>query len=298
MAVLLIVNPVATSTTDADRRAVEAALASRFTVVTAATERSGHAQELAAEAIGNYDAVFVLGGDGTLNEAANALAHTSMPLGALPGGSTSVFARSLGESRRPEEAAHQVADALASGRIIDANLGRVGDRYFLFNAGVGLDAAVVEAVETQAHRKRRWGQLAFAAAAATTLRRDQPAISLTAAAENCSAALVQNTRPYTFVGPRPLDFNLEAALDADLAVTAVTTTSSVRLLALLASGLASGRRLARSRDLVRLQEVTSLTVTSTVPVAGQADGALLGRATAWSFTSDRRALRIIDPGQK
>ena len=39
------------------------------------------------------------GGDGTVNEAANGLIGTDVPLTCLPGGSTNVFCRSLGIPR-------------------------------------------------------------------------------------------------------------------------------------------------------------------------------------------------------
>ena len=47
----------------------------------------------------------VLGGDGTLNEAANGLAGRPCALAALPGGSTNVFARTIGLPRGARAAA-------------------------------------------------------------------------------------------------------------------------------------------------------------------------------------------------
>ena len=83
----------------------------------AETSRRSHATRLAlgAAATGT-DVVVVLGGDGTLNEAANGLAGTSTALAPLPGGSTNVFARSIGLPNDPIEATGVLLDALAAGR--------------------------------------------------------------------------------------------------------------------------------------------------------------------------------------
>ena len=61
------------------------------------TEAAEHAIEIGREARdGNYDIVVAFGGDGTLNEVANGLAGTDVPVSVLPGGSTNVVCRTLG----------------------------------------------------------------------------------------------------------------------------------------------------------------------------------------------------------
>ena len=68
-------------------------------------------------------------------------------LAALPGGNANVFTRSLGLPTDPVDAAGRLIEDLMAGRERRIGLGTANGRYFTFNAGVGLDAEVVRAVE-------------------------------------------------------------------------------------------------------------------------------------------------------
>ena len=108
-------------------------------VMIAFTERQGHARELGAAAVAaGASSVVVWGGDGTFNETAGALLHTSIPLGLVPAGSGNGLAGALGVPRDPERAIAVALDGQP--RAIDA--GRMAGRYFFNIAGVGFDARV------------------------------------------------------------------------------------------------------------------------------------------------------------
>jgi len=109
------------------------------------TSGAGDGTNLAREAIvQGADLILVLGGDGTVNEVIQAMAHTGIPMGVLPGGTANVLAMELGLGSRPEVAAERIATsqprAIALGRVNGAKL---GSRYFLLMCGAGLDAMVV-----------------------------------------------------------------------------------------------------------------------------------------------------------
>ena len=75
MKVLLLVNGSASSVTARARVLIQSIIAENHDVQLALTSRRGHASRLARGAASTgTKIVFVLGGDGTLNEAANGLA--------------------------------------------------------------------------------------------------------------------------------------------------------------------------------------------------------------------------------
>jgi YegS/Rv2252/BmrU family lipid kinase len=121
------------------------------------TERQGHAATLANELGHLYDAVFTLGGDGTVMEVLTSLAHSGKPVGVIPGGTGNLVARAL----RVPLSIPRAIEALVEGPSVTVDLGRFSDgRCFCFAAGVGIDATMVQA--TRGWAKRRLGILGYA----------------------------------------------------------------------------------------------------------------------------------------
>jgi diacylglycerol kinase (ATP) len=135
------------------------------------TERPGEATELARQAVDQgLDAVFVVGGDGTINEIINGLAGSAVALAVLPGGTGNVWAKELGlPTRSPLHLSPLVESvrALVPGTTRRIDLGRANDRFFLQWAGIGLDAEVTYAMEPRTRRQRRLGALAYIVAGLT-----------------------------------------------------------------------------------------------------------------------------------
>ena len=153
---LLMVNPVA-----GGGRALRAAerartiLAASRPVTMEPTRGAGHAAELAARARQAGDGcVVVCGGDGTINEAAGALAGSAVALGILPFGRGNDLARALRIPRRLDQAIGVIANGVT--RRID--LGRVNGRVFCTVAAAGFDAEVAHRVRTGIwHHAGRFG---------------------------------------------------------------------------------------------------------------------------------------------
>jgi diacylglycerol kinase (ATP) len=135
------------------------------------TERSGEATGLAQDARDQgLDAVFVVGGDGTINEVINGLAEGPVAMGVLPAGTGNVWAKELGLPTRSPLHRLPLLDsvkALVPGSTRRIDLGKANGRYFLQWAGLGLDAEVTYAMEPRTRAQRRLGTLAYAVAGVT-----------------------------------------------------------------------------------------------------------------------------------
>src|SRR6185436_3247121 len=155
---LVIVNPYATTVSDRLKNLVVYALQGRYEVEAVLTEAQNHATEIGREAIdGGYDLVVAFGGDGTLNEVANGLAGTDVPVTILPGGSTNVVARTLGIPNDVVDATEHllaIADRFEPRRI---DLGVANGRRFVFSCGSGLDATAAMRVDRKPKLKARAG---------------------------------------------------------------------------------------------------------------------------------------------
>lgn len=125
------------------------------------TDAAGHATDLAREAIAaGADLILVLGGDGTINEAANGMIGSRVPLGILPGGTANVLANELGLGNRLERAIERLGQCverrIAVGKLCNM---QGAARHFLLMGGAGLDATIVTKVNPRL--KAASGKLAY-----------------------------------------------------------------------------------------------------------------------------------------
>jgi diacylglycerol kinase family enzyme len=293
MDVTLIVNPYASQVTQERVRAVEQELARVATVTTLLTERPGHGTELVA-GIGDVDAIVVFSGDGGFNEALNGLV-ADVPIGFLPGGRTSVLPRALGLPRDPVEAARRVATALGENRTRTISLGRVNGRRFAFAAGIGFDAELIRRVDRlgRGDDGRRPGDLAFILEAAGLLvgrlGRFEPVLEVEGLGR-AAFALVANTDPYTYAGPRPIHIAPEARFELGLDVIAPTKVSPLtvpRLVRHILRGERETDGVLYGHDLDRIE------VSCDRPLPLQVDGEDLGDASEAVFEAERNAVRVL-----
>jgi diacylglycerol kinase family enzyme len=304
--VLLIINPAASSVTPRHRNVITKALSADHDLEVAETSGRGHAGDLAAMAAASgVDLVVVLGGDGTLNEAASGLVGTDTALTPLPAGSTNVYARTLGYERNPFEAVGQLLDAVDHRRYRRTGVGRANDRLFLFNLGIGFDAAVVERAERRSGLKRYVAHPLYAVLALDTWfrgydhRHEQFRIELPdgTVIERSFFAIVSKTSPYSYLESRPLIVAPHASLDSALSLTAFRAQSSPRFLLIVSSVARGGKRLGKRRTVTSVDDLQHGTVVSEKPFPYQVDGEYLGETTHLNFTYERDCLRLLVPNK-
>jgi diacylglycerol kinase family enzyme len=336
---ILIVNPRATSTTPLRRDVIARALASELDLEVVQTRYRGHAARLAATAAAEgFGLVLTLGGDGTVNEAINGImsgpAGVDQPSGtlappagpgtgqvpgtgpvpgpgpapgpesrpalaALPGGSANVFTRALGLPGDLVDATGQLLEALLHGNARQIGLGHAAGRYFAFNAGFGLDAEVVRAMEgLRADGMPASAPLYVWTAVrhflAVTDRR-QPALTVHRPGHGPEPGLffciVSNTAPWTFLGRRPVNPSPEADFDTGLDLFALRSLRTVPTLAVLRRML-SRYSPPRGAGVLAAHDLPSLCIRSARPIAFQMDGEYVGEVEEVSFRSVPAALRV------
>lgn len=160
MVVDLIVNPASGRASRAVPRAQRLRLVSDLLRAAGATvsrstltRGAGDAHRAAQVAVAaGADRVLVWGGDGTVNEVADALAGTRVVMALVAGGSGNGFALGLGLPRGLAPA----VDTALHGAVRDIDVGVVDGRTFVNVAGIGFDAAIAARVNTGNSRRGLW----------------------------------------------------------------------------------------------------------------------------------------------
>jgi diacylglycerol kinase family enzyme len=300
---LIIVNPYATTVSDRLRHLVVYALQGRYEVDAVDTEAQGHATELCREAAHEgYDVVVAFGGDGTVNEAANGLLGSSTPLTCLPGGSANVFAKMLGIPGELVDATEHLLAMADDWRPRKVDLGVVNGRCFTFASGLGVDASVVERVDSNPRLKARLGAYYFTWAAISTFARRylvHPPRMVTCVGEQTLegvTTIVQNGSPFTYFQNRPIEIAEGAALDSGLLAGCVLHRATLMDMPSIAWRAFSRHvRIARHRHVSSLPELTELTVQSADgrPLPLQVDGDYIGEVDQARYSILPRAFNVV-----
>lgn len=298
--ILLVVNSFASSVTARNTVVVHQKLSRDHDVQVVETNRRGHATRFAQDAARRgLDVVVAFGGDGTLNEVATGVAGTETALAVLPGGSTNVFARTLGMPNDSLKSVDLIVNALHRNDISPIGLGRVNGRYFTFHTGVGYDAAVVRRVEERAWMKRYAGHPLFVVAALRTWAfdydRKQPHFTVNfsdGSVPDGYFSIIMNTNPYTYLGNRPFDLVPDLDLESGLAVVTFKSLKVGHILRSLVSALRGGG-ITRSPWMDIRTDISHLTVSSSRPFPFQMDGDYLGETRDLVIDHVPNALRLV-----
>jgi diacylglycerol kinase family enzyme len=318
MRAVLIVNPTATSTTPAGRDLLAHALKSRLKLTVEHTNHRGHGMELAqAAAADGVDLVVVHGGDGTVSGVVNGLLGRpgSRPTGhvpaiaVVPGGSANVLARSLGISPDPVAATNQLIQLLDDYRrhqtwrrisLIDC-----GEQWAVINAGMGVDAEVVAAVEARRDKGVKVNALRYwrvAIPITLAFRRREPTLTVELPDREPVPGVhfvwVSNTSPWTYSNSRPMVTNPGCSFESGLGVFALNDMKVIPTLRLVRQLLAKGPK-GDHKQLIRDDDVACVKVTSTgAPIASQFDGDYLGLRESMTFRAVPGILPVVAPPRK
>jgi diacylglycerol kinase family enzyme len=301
---LLIVNSSASSVTARSRVVIQKALSADHEVQVAETSRRDHATRLAQGAAAEgVEVVVALGGDGTLNEAANGLLGTSTALAPLPGGSTNVFARTIGLPNDPIEATSVLLDALGTDSIRRVGVGTANGRCFLFHVGIGYDAEVVHQVERRGSIKRWAGHPLFAWAALDTwirhYDRSRPRFSVRfpdgEVVDDGYFGICLNTDPYTFLGNRPFHLTPRATLDTGLSMVTLRTLRVAPLVRLVLRSLRGRGGLRTGRHVDVRHDLAEVVIEGHGTVPYQVDGDYLGEVDRLVLAHRPESLRLVLP---
>jgi diacylglycerol kinase (ATP) len=252
------------------------------------TRGPGDATSLAREAIaGGADLILVLGGDGTINEAANGMIGSKVPLGILPGGTANVLAMELGLGSRLERAAQRLSQCVERRIAIGKLTRETGEsRYFFMMAGVGLDATIVVAVNPWL--KSKTGKLAYWVAGTLQFLRTVSQFHARVHGETGQHGFVLASRVRNYGGDLEIASG-SSLLSSDFEVVLFRGSNPIRYAAYMAS---VGIRMVQKMPGVRTVQAREIEVLGDAPI--QIDGEYVGQTPA-RFEIVPDALTLLMP---
>ncbi|MCW5982888.1 MAG: YegS/Rv2252/BmrU family lipid kinase [Bryobacteraceae bacterium] len=238
------------------------------------------------------DVVLVAGGDGTVGGVAGAMAHQSVPLGILPGGTANALAMAIGVPRDLEKA----CDLVLAGELRWLDLARCNGRIMSLLAAIGFEAKVVKDVDDEA--KQKWGALAYYVKGLAQLpQRELFEARIAADSErlelSAAAVTVANAAPPS--SPLAQGFGEVVPDDGRLDITIAgpeTMTQTVETLAELVRAMVTRQPV--ESDFLRAIRAVRVRVETDPPQPVVVDGEDIG-ATPVEVVCMPKALRVLAP---
>lgn len=160
MKAFVLINPFSGKKVGCDyRSAIEAKLLESFDKVeTIIVENREEVQEAMAKTFKEKaEAVFSVGGDGTVNQIIEEIANrdSKIKLGIFPGGTVNDLARTIGISPVMEEA----IENFTAEKTDTIDIGKINDKYFTMRVSIGTVSEALMDVSTE--DKNKWGPMAY-----------------------------------------------------------------------------------------------------------------------------------------
>lgn len=316
MRCLVLSNPNSTSLTDKVFRKALAPLLDVADIHARPTHYQGHAAETVRGLTrDDFDAVIVIGGDGTVNEVVSGLiGDTPDPerqpkVGIIPTGSANVFVRALGFPNDPAEAAAQLAELMKAGTYRRLPVGRVNDRWFCVNVGFGFDAEIIKTMDRlRGHGipATPWNYSVVSFGAWRALRHTPPHIHFEASRRDGEVVtgevpfvIVSNTNPWTYAGPVPIVTNPQHSIEDGCSLYALSELSDIggirAVMNVTRSSLTGMHGFPVDAQETRVDDAVAITLESTKPLKWQVDGEYAGVTTTLNISTVPQAIDVICP---
>lgn len=174
-----------------------------------------------AEACAKYfsnpsNIIYSVGGDGTLNEVVNGIMHGNGILGIIPSGTGNDFVKSI---------------PLSNSEVIECDLGKVNDRYFINVASVGIDANVAENAEIMKQKKIH-PKMVYGASIIYSLMKHRNISMDINETKNCNTTLLAICNGKYYGGGIKISPNSNIS-DGELDIFFVQNLSTIRIMPLL-----------------------------------------------------------------
>ena len=226
-------------------------------------------------------------------------------LGTVPGGSANVFARSVGLPEDPVEATGALIESLEHKRTRTLGLGLAEfdgqRRWFGCNAGLGLDAEIIEEMEKQRAAGATAPPARYFSTAVTQIlvrtERREPALTVSRPGvpdvEGVFLAIVQNSSPWTFLGPFPIDPCPRASFDTGLDLFAPRSLAVLHTLGHVRRMFLRRRSRYPFGGLLALHDQSGMEISASRPTPLQVDGDAHGTVRSVTFRSVPQALSVL-----